>query len=421
MADRGKADPEGIDIKKQDDTNAASVYAITQKHGEELQKKIEIYRKFVITTFDNDPAKKADYERIFSTEPIKSKTASERPRPWYEGLFESMPLSAAAVMLTKFQSDIRATENELVQYIRGKIDADDFRVNKIEARVIPESKNVVRGGLYKAQIILVASDTTAKQTITVNGNVLNDKYGNYTATASGTTQKLAGTILVEDPITGKTTPYHFEDDYSVVEPSATIANQDMNVVYMGYDNRISISVPGFAPDKVTATATNASLEKTGSGAYICKPKSYENVIISVSVNVEGKSMNMGSQPFRVKTLPNPTIFLRFKNTQGNQVLYNPEIKEGAEKLTRQSILNADVVAEYADGLLQASFKVQSFTLSVSDGRGGFTASYSEGNNFSTSQKVALQKLKIGSKILLEKIKVTGAKSATLSYPPIDLP
>ena len=65
-----------------------------------------------------------------------------------------MPLSAVVTMLSKYQTDIRQAQTEVIQYLKNQTDAGDYRVNEIVAEVIPESKTVVSGGQYRARIIL---------------------------------------------------------------------------------------------------------------------------------------------------------------------------------------------------------------------------------------------------------------------------
>ena len=120
----------------------------------------------------------------------------------------------------------------------------------------------------------------------------------------------------------------------------------------------------------------------------------------------------------MSTLPEPTAFLRITDSNGNRIDYLPNSKH---KLRRQELMDATLVAEYADGLLQASFKVTEFTLMISDGRGGLTASQSNGNRFSEAQQKNLLRLKAGSIIFLSKIKVTGAKTVELTSPAVTLP
>ncbi|MDR2684966.1 MAG: gliding motility protein GldM [Prevotellaceae bacterium] len=422
IADGKTVPKETIDtyeIEAKDNTEAASNYGLTQKKGYELKKQIDDYREYVKEIFGG--TKDEDYDRLFNTDKAKSNTDKAQAFDWVVLNFESMPLAAAVTMLSKLQSDVKSTESELIQFLRSSTDAKDFRVNEIKAIVIPDSRTVVAGTSFKAQIMLAARDTTVHPDIVINGAKLTDPAGWLTlGTGNIGTHPLKGTLSFVDPITNEPRSFDIDDEFSVVPPSATVANQDMNVVYMGYANRMSVSAPGFTADKLTVTATNAKIEKSGE-FYICRPTNYEGVTINVSANVEGKSVSMGNQKFRVRALPNPSIFLRYKNASGDMVTYNPDITGKEVKLTRHVLANAEVIAEYADGLLQANFTVKSFTLNISDGRGGFTSSPSNGNQFTETQKSNFLKIKSGTPFYLEKIQVTGAKSATLSFPVISIP
>ena len=423
IADGKKVQREGInqyEINAKDNVEAASNYGINQGKGKELKAKINDYRDFIIRMFDNDPEKAEDYNKLFNTDNAKSTTdKGGLPLPWETLRFESMPLSAAVTMLTKLQSDVRHTETELIQFLRSSTDAKDFRVNDISAVVIPDARTVVQGTPFRAQIMLAARDTTVTPNITVNNVKVPDNGILTLSTSTVGTHPLTGTLSFINPVSNELMSYNIKDEFTVVPPSATVANQDMNVVYMGYNNRMSVSVPGFSSDKINATSPNANMEKTANGLYICKPKSFADVVISVTVSVEGRQISMGSQTFRVKALPNPTIFLRYTNAAGERIEFNP-VETPNLRPKRQDIVGAEVIAMYADGLLQANFSVQSFTLLVSDGRGGWSPTVSDGKSFSASQKSNLQNLRAGSIILIDKVRVTGAKSATLSFPPYTL-
>lgn len=401
-------------IRREDDTNVTGTYAIVNGHGTKLKAEIDEYREFIKDVYGENKDKDQEYDRVFD----KDKSTKD----WLNENFESMPLAASVAILTKYQTDIRQAQTEAIQYLKNQTDAGDFRVNEIFAEVIPESKTVVAGGQYKARIILAARDTNAKPQIFVNGTEVTDPDGFYTTGTGGGygTREISGRIVLKDPVTGEPREYPIKSEYSVVAPSATIANEDMNVVYMGYANRLSISAPGFASDKLSVSATGARLESQGGGKYICRPTTYEGVTINVTANVDGKTVPMGSGKFRVRALPNPTAFLRFKDAGGNVVLYNPTVNRNV-RLTRQALANAEMVAEYEDGMLQASFTVTSFTVSISDGRGGFAQSASNGKNFTDAQKNNFLRIKAGTPVLFERIKVTGAKSAELAFPRIDIP
>jgi hypothetical protein len=42
-------------------------------------------------------------------------------------IFEMMPVSAVVTVLTKYQSDIRMAEAEVIQYLKSQTDVSDFR------------------------------------------------------------------------------------------------------------------------------------------------------------------------------------------------------------------------------------------------------------------------------------------------------
>lgn len=91
---------------------------------------------------------------------------------WETTLFENMPVIAAVTILTKIQSDVRYAESEALHTLINNIDEGDVRVNQLNAFVIPNSKNIMRGGKYSANIVLAAIDTTQRPAIYINGKQL---------------------------------------------------------------------------------------------------------------------------------------------------------------------------------------------------------------------------------------------------------
>lgn len=410
LADGSKADPKGEVIQKKDNLDVAGQYVGLNTglaKGNELKQAIINYRTFVEEMYDNDSLRCRIIELMFNTDPALN-THGETV-DWINATFESMPAVAVITMLSKYQSDVRTTEGNLIQHFKQQQDAGDFRVNKIMARLIPTSKHVIQGGTYQAEIALMAVDTTKAPTYYLGDTQLDSSFVNLRCGNIGTFP-IKGHLEVIDQY-GEKQVYPFEDEYSVGAPNATIANIDMNVVYRGYENKMEISVPGVASDKLRVSAEGATMTKSG-GYYICKPTAAQKITINVSADVEGKIQSMGKSEFRVRTLPSPTAFLRINNE-----LWQP----GKSKVKRQDIVNAVMVAEYEDGMLNANFTVKSFVLSISDGKGGFNSSPSDGNKFSADQRRRLSNLKPGTKVLIEKVEYTGAKKGFLAFPPITLP
>ena len=415
LADGKDADPEGNVIQKRDNTSVAGEYAQVgspnQERGNELKQAIDNYRIFVEEMFGNDSLHTQIYDAMFNTDPVKKK-ADEPAVSWIENTFANMPAVAVVTMLSKYQSDVRSTEAELIQYFIQKQDAGDFRVNKIQARLIPDSKNVMQGGRYHAEIALMAVDTTKVPTYYIGENQLDSCIIDIPCNQIGTFP-IKGRLEMIDQY-GATQTYEFEDHYMVSAPAATVANIDMNVVYKGYDNKMEISVPGIADSQLRVSASGASISKSGN-QYICKPTADREITISVSADVDRKIQSIGQKKFRVRPVPTPTSFLRLPNNE----LYNPDM-ENAPKLRRRDLYESTVVAEYADGMLNANFTVKQFTLYIQQGAGWDNLTV-KGNKLTDKEVDRLKKLKAGQKFYFGDIQYTGPKSGKLSMGMIDMP
>jgi gliding motility-associated protein GldM len=83
----------------------------------------------------------------------------------------------------------------------------------------------------------------------------------------------------------------------------------MNVFYMGIDNPVSVSAP--MPNfKASAPGLRAG---SGAGQYVMRPTALGNVNITVTgTDDNGKTVNLGSSPFRVKKIPDPVPYIAGK-------------------------------------------------------------------------------------------------------------
>ena len=415
LADGSKADPEGNVILARDNTHIAGTYAevgTTKQKGNELKKVIEDYRTFVEDMFGNDSLHNKIYDKMFYTGNYPPKKPGEPSLSWLETTFHNMPCVAVITMLSKYQSDIRATEAQLIQFFIQQQDAGDFRVNKIQARLIPDSKNVMQGGRYHAEIALMAVDTTKAPVYYLGNNQLESEIIDIPCNQIGTFP-IKGRLEMIDQY-GATQTYEFEDQYMVSAPAATVANIDMNVVYRGYDNKMEISVPGLADSQLRVSANGATMTKSGN-QYICKPTAKDKITILVSADIDGKVRTIGQKEFRVRPVPSPTAFLRLSNNE----LFNPDM-ENAPKLRRRDLYEASVAAEYADGMLNANFTVKQFTLYIQQGAGWDNLTV-KGNKLTDKEVDRLKKLKAGQKFYFGDIQYTGPKNGKLSMGMIDMP
>ena len=402
-----EADGNGADysnLKHREDLEAATFVMLTSGNGEKLHTAITEYREFMASLV-NIPSQKEMIVNCLSTDiPENDNTLNKN---WQEYHFETMPAIAAITLLTKIQNDVRYVEGEVLHTLAKNVDLGDVRVNEIKALVIPSSKNIVRGGNFSAQIILAAVDSTQRPKIFIDDKQLETDNGDYTVRCDKTgNYTLNGYMLVNDGA-GAETRYDFTQSYTVVDPTATVSASLMNVLYAGYDNPVSISVPGVPANKISARITKGqgNIKSDGKNGYIVVPtKIGEELLIGVTArNDEGKEQSMGEYAFRVRKLPDPTPFIEYKDKDGNIQRYR-----GGTKFSKQSLMGTNgIVAAIDDGLLNIGFKVLSFETVFYDNMGNAIPLMSQGALFSQQQKDMFRNLGRGKRFYISHVKAVG--------------
>lgn len=308
----------------------------TGKAGE-LRKKLQAFKDFVAgiegaggKTFGTDSAaiKNLDILDLSDPDPNSNQAKKFNLRTWEMRYFYHLPLSAALLELAKWENAVRGLEAAALGYIWESISAQAFKFDAVEARVVPKSTFVVGGSPFEADVFLAAYNTSVKPTIVygsavdtttmqvAGGQVLDTNnivkgMGRISIGTSGVGERtFAGVIKVKKPGTDDEVSYPFSTKYNVSPPSASVAATNMNVFYRGLDNPISVSVPGFAPNQVSVTGAGPISIRAGQGPgnYIVSASGTGEAKVNVSVKTEdGRSISMGSQVFRVKSIPDPVL------------------------------------------------------------------------------------------------------------------
>lgn len=122
---------------------------------------------------------------------------------------------------------------------------------------------------------------------------------------------------MKDPATNQMKEYPFEAEYIAAKPASVVSADKMNVLYIGVENPMSISVPGVADANVTATVSGggASLvkdAKLGSSKYIAKATTQGEATIAITAKLDGKSVPMGQFKYGVKRVPDPVAMINGK-------------------------------------------------------------------------------------------------------------
>ena len=369
--------------------------------GGQLKKAIEHYRDGITSMINDENQKKIIRSNLSTDVPKKAKLMGKN---WQEYMFENTPVAAAVTLLTKLQTDVRHAEGEMLHQLVANIDVKDVRVNEIQALVIPSSQTVVRGGKFSAQIIMAAVDTTQRPEIYVGNTLLKSENGRYETICGSTGDFTLKGYLVMRNGNGETIRREFSQPYTVVEPSATVSATMMNVLYAGYQNPISVSVPGVPNNKISLSMTNGTLTHKEGGNYVAVPTNIgENAVtFTVTAQNEGRQQEMGKFTFNVRKLPDPTGYLDYTDSKGNSTRF----KGG--RISKQAVLSAGGIgAAIDDGLLNISFRVLGFETRFSDNMGNMVNEVSNSASFTPNQIARIRTLTRGKLFNISRIRVIG--------------
>ncbi|MCD6112660.1 MAG: gliding motility protein GldM [Bacteroidales bacterium] len=320
--------------------------------------------------------------------------------------------TADIAILNKFIAEVQNAELHVLNHLYQAVDAETFKFDEVNAKVIPKTNYCFLNDDYEAEILVAAYntkqnpevlilegvDSITAQNIKLARPIHGDK-GKVKLTLPSITEgkkKYAGIIKMQSP-TGETNSYYFHDSYYVAKPSLTVSAKKMNVFYVGVDNPVSISVPGIAKEQIITNITGGgSLTKDPkSDDYIVRiPKSAKNkAVIKISAKFNGKIKPIGEAQFRVKRVPNPIAYIANKN-------------DGL--IDKEALLTAGAIIPQmpSDFDFELYYVITSFTFTTSRG-GDIIEKRAKGNKLTSEMMSIIRSAKKGQRIWLENIIAKG--------------
>ena len=378
--------------------------------GGKLRDAIDSYRVAVVKMINDEKERKIIADNLSTEVPAKGKLLGKN---WQEYMFENTPVAASVTLLTKLQNDVRHAEGEILHQLVANIDIKDVRVNEINAYVIPTAQTVVRGGKFSAQIIMAAVDTTSRPDIYIGNTLLKTQNGRYETICNSTGDfNLTGYLVMHNG-NGETIRREFSQPYTVVEPTATVSATMMNMLYAGYQNPISVSVPGIPNGKINLSMTGGSLTKKGDGSYTAVPTTVgSDVTFTVTAENEGRMQEMGQFKYHVRKLPDPIPFISYSDAKGSPARY-----KGGAPLGKAVLLSAKgLSAAIDDGLLDISFRVTSFQTTFFDNMGNAVPEVSKSSDFTERQRGMFRQLSRGKRFYITQVHAVGPDGIERTLP-----
>jgi len=397
-------DPKKPDQKfKEDNLDVATRIMIEKGEGPKLLATLAKFRKDLLAV---DPAIDSAFATTLPISLDKPASRTKAGKTWEGAYFHMVPTVAALTILSKFQNDVKTSENRVVQFCHNKVGEVVIRFDTYAAIVGQNSNYLMPGQELEITAGVGAFSKGATPTITIGGQP-------YQIGAEGTaTAKLPGGGIGPHTIPVNITYKDQEGiiqtikktvEYKVGMANASIALDEMNVLYIGYDNKVTIAASGGGDDKVQASISGASgtLEKVGGGKYIARVRSVTDDC-KITVTVDGKIA--GVSQFRVRTIPQPV------GTVGG-FASGDNVTAGAFKA------QSGVGAYIRDFPLNLKYSVVSFTITADDpSTGDILEESCTGNLWSPRAQGIVKNLTAGRMVTIDNLRAQGPDGRVQKLP-----
>jgi gliding motility-associated protein GldM len=238
--------------------------------------------------------------------------------------FENTPVVAALAVLSQKETEVLKYQADALQKQAEKVGAKTIVFDKLGAFASAESNTVAAGTKYKAELFLTAAASGLKQNMTYNGSPLavdpktnhgkiefTARPGNFDA-AGNAKANWTGSIRINQ--NGRDTTFRVTVPYTVTKPVMQIQSASVQALYYKCGNKLSVQVPALgAQYQPSFSASGASVITGQKGEVTLVPNARE-----VTLNVSSGGNAIGSQNFKVRPIPNPTIECYVGGSKANE-------------------------------------------------------------------------------------------------------
>jgi gliding motility-associated protein GldM len=341
---------------KADNLDIATRLMVDKKKGVELKKMLDDYKKNVLAI---DPEMAKAFANTISINTEVPTGTSKANNTFERAYFHMVPTVAALTVLSKFQNDVKTTENKLVEWCHNQVGAVKVRFNHYVPFAATDHSYVLPGDKMNITAAIGAFSDQALPTITIDGTVqpldAEGKALREVTAASGLGKHTVNVNIKYTDIDGNQKSVDKAIEYMVGQSAASIGLDKMNVLYIGVDNPVTVAASGIGDEGVgfSITGGGGTYTKLGGGKYTVRVNTPTNECW-INVTVNGKLA--GKQVFRVRNIPKPVAQVGPYESGAN-------VPAGAFKA------QAGVAAFAPNFPFDLTYKVTSFTISADDDNG----------------------------------------------------
>lgn len=394
-------------VKTMDDIDIPTRMFVEEKNGDKVKGEMQGFVDKILAIGGGDRTEQLRKQLPIQFPELK-RTEMNPQGDWTYGTFHNIPVIAAITLFSKWQSDVRNSEAQMIENLMAQVGEDDtppefIKLDGFMAVATPNISYALAGDEITATIAMAAYDKSAQPTITSNVGAVSVKDGAGTLKfrASGTgVQTVRGTVTVRGRGNKmETQPWEFK--YTVGTAGASLQLDYMNVMYVGVDNPVTIAASGYNLNDVTWNMPGATITPTGPGKYNVRvtTPNYNGVDYTVSAkNKSGGTVQVAAGKIRIKTVPSPIVMLGQIAGSGSMGTGELRVQPGlAAKLENFDFKFSYKVTGYQVQLVQKGSDI----LQNATGTGPY---FSE----SPSVKSLIDKARPGDRLIFENIKVVGS-------------
>jgi gliding motility-associated protein GldM len=387
-----------LDADGKQEFNEASLEAATRLFGNgpggsnlgpKLEQKLKDYRAAMLSV--DDSMGKA-YEATFPIDVAKPQIGEDgKPKDFTEAFFHMTPTVAALTILSKFQNNVKNSENLLASYCHNQVGAVKIVYNKFKAIAQGSSNYLMPGEKLTVTAGVGAFNDQASPVITLGGSVVplnadGVAVKDFDANGSGE-QSIHYNIHYRKP-DGSYEDIPGDIKYTVGHPSgATVSLDKENVFYIGLENPITIGSPtGMDRTQVIGKGCNVSMSGAHGTVKVSAPG-------DCAITVAAAGSPAVTLPFRIKRIPEP----EFKVGSGKIRMPSVEFKS-------QQFCRADMGPDF---IYDVHYNVVSATVYFSGANFSNVVTTSiTGNSLAAIQNY-IQRCGPGSVVSFDNVKVSG--------------
>jgi len=318
IATGAKYDPTSDKDKGIDNLDVTTRVMVEKGDGKLLKSKLEEYRKKVL---DIDSLIKQNFNSSLPINTDMPKTKNKSNKTWESAYFHMVPTVAAMTILSKFQNDVKTSENKVISFCHEQVGKVVYRQDAFAALAIANTTNALPGQEIEITAGVGGFSKAITPRISIGGQTValgDDGAAHYKFKADRLGNNSIPVVISYTDQDGQVKNITKTVDYVVGQSSAAVQLDNMNVLFIGVDNPVTISGSG-SVDQIKASISGGGGVMNGNGAHRTVRVSQETDECFISVvTPDGKTTRM---QFRVRSIPDPSPMIGTNKSGNIQAAY----------------------------------------------------------------------------------------------------